>query len=123
MQNGIRVTGIAEIADPDIAPTPGLVDRIVAHARRLLPDLATDPIEPWMGSRPCTPDSLPVIGASPRFPSAILAFGHGHLGLGLGAITGRVVSELLTTGRSSVDLEPFRPDRFRSVFSIAAKEH
>jgi D-amino-acid dehydrogenase len=123
MQNGIRVTGIAEIAAPGAPPTPGLIDRIVAHTRHVLPDLETEPIEPWMGSRPCTPDSLPVIGASPRFPSAILAFGHGHLGFGLGAITGRVVSELLTTGRPSVDLAPFRPDRFRSAFTIAAKGH
>ena len=98
MQNGIRVTGIAEIADPALPPTPGLVDRIVKHARAVLPEVNANPVEPWMGSRPCTPDSLPVIGPSPRFRSAVLAFGHGHLGLGLGAISGRVVSELLTEG-------------------------
>ena len=113
MRNGIRVTGIAEIADPSLPPTPALVDKIVGHARAVLPGVTSQPMEPWMGNRPCTPDSLPVIGRSPRYPGAILAFGHGHLGLGLGAITGQVVSELLRQGESSIDLSPFRPDRFR----------
>lgn len=113
MLNGIRVTGIAEIADPALPPTSGLVDRIVRHARAVLPAVDAEPVDPWMGNRPCTPDSLPVIGPSPRYPAAIFAFGHGHLGLGLGAITGRIVSELLTKGRPSVDLTPFRANRFR----------
>jgi D-amino-acid dehydrogenase len=113
MKDGIRITGIAEIADPDSPPTSGLVDRIVAHARALMPGVEADAVRPWMGSRPCTPDSLPVIGRSPRFRSVVFAFGHGHLGLGLGAITGRLVSEILTSGVPSVDLTPFRPDRFR----------
>jgi D-amino-acid dehydrogenase len=113
MTDGIRITGIAEIADPDSPPTPGLVDRIVAHARSLLPGVEAEAVRHWMGSRPCTPDSLPVIGRSSKFRTVVFAFGHGHLGLGLGAITGRLVSELLTSGVPSVDLTPFRPDRFR----------
>jgi D-amino-acid dehydrogenase len=113
MAEGIRVTGIAEIADPDKAPVQRYWNRLEKHARAL----AHHPFESgersvWVGSRPCTPDSLPVIGRSPRFPSVVLAYGHGHFGLGLGPVTGRLVCDILTGDQPLVPLEAYSPDRF-----------
>jgi glycine/D-amino acid oxidase-like deaminating enzyme len=65
-----------------------------------------------MGFRPSLPDSLPVIGPAPGAPSVILAFGHGHLGLTLGAVTGRLVAGLATGQSPAIDLAAFRADRF-----------
>jgi D-amino-acid dehydrogenase len=65
-----------------------------------------------MGHRPSTPDSLPVIDRSPRFPGVYYAFGHGHLGLTLGAATGRVLAELVAGRKPPVELAPFRVTRF-----------
>ncbi len=65
-----------------------------------------------MGYRPSMPDSLPIIGAAPSAPSVVLAFGHGHLGLTLGAVTGRLVADLMTDRPLPIDLTPFRVDRF-----------
>lgn len=58
------------------------------------------------------PDSLPVIGRSPKHPNVLLAFGHGHLGLTEGATTGRLIGDLAADRPSVVDLAPFRIDRF-----------
>jgi D-amino-acid dehydrogenase len=58
------------------------------------------------------PDSLPVIGPSKVDPRIVYAFGHGHVGLTLGGITGRLVAELVSGATPSLDLQPFRPGRF-----------
>jgi D-amino-acid dehydrogenase len=68
--------------------------------------------EPWMGRRPCTPDMMPIIGAAPKHDDLWFAFGHAHHGLTLGAITGRLIAELVTGEKPLVDLHPFRADRF-----------
>jgi D-amino-acid dehydrogenase len=65
-----------------------------------------------MGHRPCHPDSLPVIGASPKWKNVFFAFGHGHQGLLGASQTGKVLSELLSGKPLSMDLTPFRVDRF-----------
>ncbi|MCL4744425.1 MAG: FAD-binding oxidoreductase [Burkholderiaceae bacterium] len=113
MRDGVRVTGIAEIAAPAKPPTPGYADRLAGHASAVVPGLTRRTTEPWVGSRPCTPDSLPVLGRCPRFADVVYAYGHGHLGLGLGAVTGRIVSQLLAGDAPLADLQPYRPDRFR----------
>lgn len=111
MADCTRVTGIAEIAAPERPARPALASRIAAHAQALLPQSRSTDGPTWVGSRPCTPDSLPVIGRSPTFRNVIFAYGHGHLGLGLGAITGRLVSDLIVGRPIDIDLAPYRPDR------------
>src|SRR3546814_18638109 len=64
-----------------------------------------------MGFRPSMPDSVPVIGRSPRHRNAFFAFGHGHIGLSLGARTGAVVADLLAAREPRLDLRPSRVDR------------
>ena len=112
MRDGIRAGGIAEFASPDAPPDAAIARRVRRHAEALFPALASDRITEWMGPRPSHPDSKPVIGRSPRHPNTWFAFGHDHLGLTMGGITGRLVSELVAGKTPSVDLKPFRPDRF-----------
>ena len=57
------------------------------------------------------PDSLPVIGPSPRHDGVIFAFGHGHLGLTQGPVTGRIVADLLAGRPAGLDIAPYRPGR------------
>jgi D-amino-acid dehydrogenase len=66
---------------------------------------------PWMGARPSTPDGLPVIGPAPRHRGLIFAFGHGHIGLSTGPITGRLVADLATGAPPSIPVAPFAPPR------------
>lgn len=68
--------------------------------------------ERWFGWRPMTYDDLPIIGASPKHRNLFLATGHGMLGMSMSAITGRMIAELLTERKPSIDIAPFAPGRF-----------
>lgn len=67
----------------------------------------------WLGFRPSTPDSLPVIDRSPRAPNLVYAFGHGHIGLTCAPATGRLVAALVAHDTPTIDLRPFAITRFQ----------
>ena len=64
------------------------------------------------GLRPVSPDGLPFIGQTSRYNNLIIAAGHAMIGWSLGAVTGKLVSQIATGRKTSVNLDPFRPDRF-----------
>lgn len=109
---GLRILGVDELATASAPPDFGLVDRILRAARSVFPELRVEGATSWMRCRPSMPDSLPVIGRTPRYDNAYVAFGHGHKGLGLGAITGKLIQELVDDTTTHVELTPFRPTRF-----------
>jgi D-amino-acid dehydrogenase len=109
---GLRVGGAAEFAGLEAAPNWRRSGALVKLARRYLPDLDARGARLWMGNRPTTPDTLPVIGRSARHAHVFYAFGHGHLGLTLGPTTGRLVADLVAGRTSSIDLAPFSITRF-----------
>lgn len=113
MRRGIRLTTGAEFADRDAPPTPVQLERVEPLAHELLPALGTraDP-EPWLGSRPCTPDMLPIIGPAPGQRGLWFGFGHGHQGLTLGPTTGRLLAAMMTGDAPFTDPAAYRPDRF-----------
>jgi D-amino-acid dehydrogenase len=112
MEQGIRLTTGAEFAARDAPPTPVQFDRLLPAAHELF-DLgeAVEP-QPWMGARPCFADSRPVIGRAPGQRGLWLAYGHGHWGLTLGGVTGRLVAELMTGATAFCDPKPYGPERF-----------
>ena len=109
---GIRLAGTAELAAIGAPANFSRARRLAPLAQRLLP--ALDVAEPtfWMGHRPSTPDSLPVIDRSTRHAQIIYAFGHGHSGLTLGGMTGRIVADMVARREPQIDMRPFRIDRF-----------
>jgi D-amino-acid dehydrogenase len=111
MRRGIRLTTGAEFALRDGMKTPVQLDRAEPIARELFPLAERLDAEPWMGSRPCTPDMLPVIGKAPRHRGLWFAFGHAHHGFTLGPATGRLVAELIAGEKPFVDPSPFAPER------------
>ncbi len=112
MRRGIRLTTGAEFAHRDAIRTPVQLGRAEPIARDLFPLAERLDTEAWMGARPCTPDMLPVIGPAPRHRNLHFAFGHAHHGLTLGAVTGRLVAEMLTGEAPFVDPAPYSPRRF-----------
>ena len=90
----------------------GAAAALLPAARALFP--LGDPVEaaPWLGSRPCFADSRPVIGPAPGQAGLWLAFGHGHWGLTMAAVTGRLIAELMTGATPFVDPAPYRAERF-----------
>ena len=69
----------------------------------------------WAGIEAVMPDGIPVIGPSERHPGLIHVFGFSAHGFQLSPITGRIVTELATQGRSSLPIAPFRISRFNST--------
>lgn len=112
MQRGARLTTGAEFARPGSSPHHGQINGTEAVARKLLPLAERRDPEPWLGTRPCTPDMKPIIGPAPRHSGLWLAFGHAHHGFTLGPTTGRLLAEAISGQKTSEDLRPFLPDRF-----------
>jgi len=66
----------------------------------------------WAGIEASMPDEIPVIGPSERREGAFHAFGFSAHGFELGPVVGRILCELITEGRASLPIEPFRISRF-----------
>ena len=112
MEQGIRLTTGVEFAARDAKPTPVQFGRLMPQARELFPlGEAVEP-QPWMGARPCFADSRPVIGPAPGIGGLWLAGGHGHWGLTLGAVTGRLLTEMITKQTPFCDPKPYSAERF-----------
>jgi D-amino-acid dehydrogenase len=112
LADGLRVGGAVELADPEAPPNFARAAAMRKVMRRFVPDLPETGGREWMGCRPATPDSLPVIGAHPGDRRIIFAFGHGHLGLTLSAATARHVAALVA-GRPEAAVKPFGIERFQ----------
>jgi D-amino-acid dehydrogenase len=112
MAMGLRLAGTVEFAGLQAPPNYERADALLQQGRHLFPHLDTSEITRWMGHRPCMPDSLPVVGRARGADNAWLAFGHGHMGMCMGASTGREIAHLVAGRAPQVDLTPFRPDRF-----------
>jgi len=114
MGDRLRLAGTMEFVGWDMRPQRERALRLLSEARGYLHglDQPDDQVETWFGMRPCTPDTLPVIGFSGKTAGLIYATGHGMLGITLAAATGLGVAQLALDRRSSLDLEPFSARRY-----------
>jgi len=112
MANGIRVTTGTNLIWRETAATPRQLHRVLPSAFESFPLAESLLDEPWMGRRPSTPDSLPLIGPAPRHANLWLAFGHAHMGLGLGPITGQIIASQISGKKSPVDASRCSPSRY-----------
>ncbi len=112
MEDGIRLTTGIEFADRDARKTPIQVYRATEHAREIYPLGAPVEDEPWMGSRPCFPDSLPVVEASQKDKGLYLNFGHAHMGFATGPVTGRILAEMIVGETPFLDPAGLSSSRF-----------
>lgn len=113
LEMGLRIGGAAEFAGLEAKPNYERSNALAELARRYLPGLNTQGGARWMGHRPTTPDSLPVIGRSPKRGDVFYAFGHSHTGLTFGPTTGKLIAELVAGRTPTVDVAPFGIERFQ----------
>ena len=98
----------------DKSVQPEAIHQLLADASALWPPLKQAQIvEAWAGLRPGTADHLPMIGSDG--PNCWLATGHFRNGILLAPATARIMRELITGSETSIDLAPFRCDRFAAA--------
>ncbi|GIU31416.1 FAD-binding oxidoreductase [Shewanella sp. MBTL60-007] len=119
LDNSIRFGGTMELGVLSSQESSGIshnrIKGLTKSAARYLPDFDTSQVDPkefWSGFRPCSPDGLPIIGRADKIANLTIATGHAMMGLSLGPITGKLVSEIINQEQTSLDLTPFSPSRF-----------
>jgi len=110
MARGLRLAGTVEIAALEAPENAGRLAYIARKGAEMLGPLPA-PDSHWLGFRPTMPDALPVLGHSPQSDRIIHAFGHQHLGLTLGGLSGRIVADLAEGRQPNLDIAPFSPAR------------
>jgi len=112
MEQGLRVAGTVEIAGLDAPPDERRAKALLANVRTMFPDVNTDGHRFWMGFRPSTPDSLPILGEVAVRPGLFLAVGHGHFGMTGGPPSGRLLSQLMNRQPTAFNAAAYGPQRF-----------
>jgi D-amino-acid dehydrogenase len=110
--NRIRVGGMAELAGFDLSLNPRRKATLEMVVRDLFPDGAGDAEgDFWTGLRPMTPDSTPIVGATP-IPNLFLNTGHGTLGWTMACGSGKLVADLVTEHLTDISPEGLAMDRY-----------
>lgn len=112
LEIGLRFAGTVELGGLELPPNPARNEVLLRHGRRMFGELNENGRSDWMGFRPSMPDSKPVIDRGRKFKNAFFAFGHGHVGLTLGPITGKLIADMVSERKPAIDLKPFAVDRF-----------
>jgi D-amino-acid dehydrogenase len=111
MEQGIRVTTGVELTARDAPSSFAQLEAVVPVARSVV-EFGDAVGEPWRGSRPTLPDSLPMIGPAPRHPALWLAFGNQHIGFTTGPATGAAIAAMIDGAAPPFDVRPFSPSRY-----------
>ncbi|MDR6922643.1 FAD-dependent oxidoreductase [Chryseobacterium sp. 2987] len=115
MDGQIRFGGTMELASHHDKINMKRVEGIIQSIPKYLPDFQVKmpkESEIWFGYRPCAPDGLPYLGESSRLKNLIIAGGGGMMGLSLGPVFGKTVSEIANEQKPTADIHIFNPERF-----------
>ncbi len=115
MDGFVRFAGTLEFSGVNHEIRRSRLEQLTKSARQYLEGLGdAEAQSEWCGLRPCIADGLPVVGPVPGYRGAFVATGHAMLGLTLGPVTGKLISEYVLDGAPSLDLTALRLDRFGS---------
>ena len=115
MEGFTRFAGTMEIGGINHRINPSRVNAIANAAERYYPNLKInqrEKEEAQCGLRPLSPDGLPYIGKSTICKNVTFATGHAMMGWSLGPATGKLVSEIISDKKYSMNIYPFSVDRF-----------
>ena len=111
MEQGLRVVGTVEFGGLDNPLSKNRINNLILNSKEMLDGLPEHKDE-WLGFRPTLPDFLPIIGPSKNYNNVFYCFGHHHLGWTLGAISGKIISNMIAEENTNLDLKPYSSLRF-----------
>lgn len=101
-----------ELAGLDASLNRSIIRAMLGRAIRFVPRIgATRAWRTWVGFRPATPDSLPLIGPWPAIPGVWLATGHEGLGITMAPGTANIIVAGILGRRPAVNPDAFLPNR------------
>jgi len=104
----IRIAGMVEISGADESHSKARLACLIRHAQEIFPQAGDYACaETWCGHRPATPDSKPIIGATP-YRNLWLNTGHGALGFTLACGSAQLIAQAVQGQPPSLDLHPYR---------------
>jgi D-amino-acid dehydrogenase len=114
MHGFTRFAGTMEIAGINHNINKIRVETIANAANRYYPNIKLSNEEKEnaaCGLRPVSPDGLPYIGKSIQCNNLTIATGHAMMGWSMGTATGKLVAEIISKKKPSLELASFNPDR------------
>ena len=114
MNGFTRFAGTMEIDRINEDVNPVRVKAIAKAASAYYPEVSIHKEEinnAASGLRPLSPDGLPYIGRTDHCANLVVASGHAMMGWTMATGTGKLVAEMISSKKTSLDIEPFSPDR------------
>ena len=114
MKGFTRFSGTMEIAGINHNIRQKRVDAIAHAASQYYPGLKLSQAtkeKVKCGLRPLSPDGLPFIGRHSNCSNLTIATGHAMMGWSLGPATGKLVAEVISNQKTSLDLTAFATER------------
>ena len=114
MNGFTRFAGTMEIAGINHAINKVRVEAIADAVKRYYPEInltSEEKSNAASGLRPVSPDGLPYIGKSSKCKNLTIATGHAMMGWSMGTATGKLVSEIISEQKPSLELDNYHPDR------------
>ena len=107
------IGGTREFVDYEEENTFEAIETMMKRAMRFFPALKdVSVVRFFSGFRPYTPDGMSLMGEVKTLPGFYMAAGHEGDGIALAPITGKLMAELIATGKTSYDISAFSPNRF-----------
>ncbi len=114
MNGFTRFAGTMEFSGNNNIVRNERVMAIANGAQSFYPDLTINETEiknVKTGLRPVSPDGLPYIGKSTKIKNLTIGTGHAMMGWSLGPATGKLITELLSGNKTSINIAAFDPNR------------
>lgn len=115
MYNSLRFAGTLEIVGTDRSINPKKISGLKRSVVEYLPQITIDDLEGheiWTGLRPCSPDGLPYVGKVDGFANFFISTGHAMMGMSLAPSSGKLLTDIITYGKSDLYSELINPNRF-----------
>lgn len=98
------------------------LEQMATYTLELFPQLhSVRVLRQWAGVCDMTPDYAPIMGVAPQVANFYMDVGWGTYGFKAGPIAGKLMAELIATGKTPKLMEPFSPARFQAGNLVGEK--